>query len=144
MERHYLPVLQMKDITAWGMDFLVRRRNDALIHRQISLVRSVQRKLHDNHIVVEINAVKLTVHVRKSRSVDVNDIAEVLSVRFLSCTDVIEVTPFSEERHELWCVFSRGFGRRVEFMNDCSVCLFFGCLRLIHWFSYEAFLARRI
>src|SRR6266436_15995 len=132
MERHYLPVLQMKDITAWGMDLLVRRRNDALIDRQISLMRSVQRKLHNNHIVVEINAVKLTVHVRESRSVDVNDIAEVLSVIFLSRSDVIEVTTFREERHERWCVFSRGLGRRVEFMNDSVVCFFFRCLRLIH------------
>src|SRR6266436_3861397 len=110
MERHYLPVLQMKDITAWGMDLLVRRRNDALINRQISLMRSVQGKLNDNDIVGEIHAVKLTVHVRESRSVGVNDIAEVLSVIFLSCSDVIEVTTFREERHELWCVFSRGFG----------------------------------
>src|SRR5882762_2401955 len=110
MEGHYPPVHQMKNVTAGRVDLLVRRRNDALIHRQISLMRSVQRKLHDNHIVVEINAVKLTVHVRKSRSVDVNDIAEVLSVIFLSCSDVIEVAPFREERHERWGVFSRGLG----------------------------------
>src|SRR5437016_7189129 len=100
----------MKDVTTRRVDLLVRRRNDAPINRQISLMRSVQRKLHDNHIVVEINAVKLTVHVRESRSVDVNDIAEVLSVIFLSCSDVIEVTTFREERHELWCVFSRSLG----------------------------------
>src|SRR5882724_4930076 len=100
----------MKDVTARGVDLLGRRRNEALTNRQISLMRAVQRKLHNNDIVVEIQAVKLTVHVRESRSVDVNDIAEVLSVIFLSCSHVIEVTLVREERHELWCVFGRGFG----------------------------------
>src|SRR5579863_7359507 len=54
----------MKNVTAWGVDRLVRRRNDTLRNRQVSLVRSVQRKLHDNDILVEIHAVKLTVHVQ--------------------------------------------------------------------------------
>jgi hypothetical protein len=61
-------------------------------------------------MVVEIHAVKLTVHVRKSRGVYVHDIADVVSVIFLSCADVIKITAFREERYEFGSVFSGGFG----------------------------------
>src|SRR6266478_5265103 len=51
---------------------------------------------------------KLTVHVRKGRGVNVNRVADVLFVIFLSCADVIEIPAFSEERNEFWSVLSSG------------------------------------
>src|SRR5579863_1132208 len=41
VEGHHLPVLQMKDVTAWGVHLLVRRRNRALRNQQVSLVCTV-------------------------------------------------------------------------------------------------------
>src|ERR1700722_1921870 len=105
VERYYLPVHQMKDVTTGGVNLLVRRRNHPLGNRQVSLMRAVQRKLHNNYVVVEIHVVKLTVHVRENSCVEVNDITEVPSVIFLACTDVIEIAAISEHRHKFRGVF---------------------------------------
>src|SRR5271169_3769314 len=100
----------MKHVTARSVHLLVRRRNRSLRNHQVSLVCAVQRQLHNNYIVVEIHAVKLTVHVRKSGGVRVYDPAEVLSVVFFPCADVVEITAFREKRYKLWSVLCSGLG----------------------------------
>src|SRR5439155_26061841 len=99
----------MKNVAAWGVDLLVRRRNDALRNYQVSLVRTVQGKLHDNDILVELHVVKLTKHVGKGGGVNVKGVADVLSVTFLSCGDVMQLIAFREEGQQFGSIFSCGF-----------------------------------
>src|SRR5258707_414176 len=96
----YLPVLQMKDITAWGMHLLVGRRNNALRKVQVSLVCAVQRQLHNDNIIVEIHVVKLTVHVGEGGGVVIHGVANIFSVVLLSRTDVVEIATFAKHRNE--------------------------------------------
>jgi hypothetical protein len=135
---HDLVILQVKDIAAGGVHLLVRRHDDALGKHQVSVVRAVQRKLHNHHVVIEVQGVKLTMHVGEGAGIDVYGIADIISVIFLPCPYIVEIAALCEHRNEFGGVFSCGLRTCVERPNDRGVSLFFGCFRLGHRVSpYE-------
>src|SRR5580700_7376138 len=110
MEGHDFPVLQMKYVAAWGVNFLVRRQNHSRGEHQVSVVRTVQGKLYNHNVVVEIKAVEFAMHVRESGGIDVHGVADFPSVILLSCAHIIEISTFCEVGHKFGSVFCCGFG----------------------------------
>src|ERR1700733_219106 len=101
MKRYDLAVLQVKDITAGCVYLLVRWWDDNRRKGQISLVSSIQRQLHDDNIVVEIKAVKLSMHVGKGGGINVNCFSYLLAPIFLSGADIIKIPILRKERKRI-------------------------------------------
>src|SRR5580698_3172880 len=110
MEGHDFPVLKMKYVAAWGVNFLVRRRNHSRGQHQVSVVRTVQGKLNNHNVVVEIKAVEFAMHVRESGGINVHGVTDFFSEILLSCTHVIEISTVCEVGHKFGGVFRCGFG----------------------------------
>src|SRR5580693_2863771 len=113
VEGHDLSVLQMKYVAAWGVNFLVRRRNHSGGQHEVSVVRTVQGELCNHDVVVEIKVVDFAMHVRESGGINVHGDSDFFSVVLLSCTHVIEIATFCEVGHKVGRVFCCGFGRCV-------------------------------
>src|SRR5450755_2080221 len=57
------PVLETKDIAAWRVHLVARRRKDPLREPERSVVSSLQCQLDDHHVATHVHVVELAMHV---------------------------------------------------------------------------------
>jgi hypothetical protein len=93
MERNDFAILQVEDVATGRLHPLSGRQDRARWNRKCA----IQGQFDDYDVIIEVEVIKLPVHVRKCGSIDVNRNPDVIPVVFLAGGDVVEVAAIGEQ-----------------------------------------------